>query len=339
MNIAWFGHVADIFIGFSVVSACLLWLAYVFFLPNLRKSTTGKIACTLLLGTLVALQCLHYQVWASDHDLLADPIYMTLLMVAPPSFYLFSRTVLLPGATLRLWHWLHFMPVVVSFLLPKSLVLLVALAIGAGYSLWFVQFVYGMRRSVKRFRFEMFFYSFFAVEALLVFLLAISLPYIDATLFHVIYAMFTGIALALIVLTLLLFPDVVDDLSSAATLAYSKSTLDHVNVGEISQRLATLMDEEKLYRNEHLNLSMLADALDMGSHQVSELMNTHFGCNFSTYIRRKRVEEAKKILAEDHRSSILSISMMIGFRSQSNFYAAFKALTGESPGAFRKRHS
>ena len=82
---------------------------------------------------------------------------------------------------------------------------------------------------------------------------------------------------------------------------------------------------------------MLAQALELSAHQMSELINSHFGIGFSRYIREQRVREAKALLRSDHRSSVLSISMMTGFRSQSNFYAAFREITGESPGSYRKR--
>ena len=42
------------------------------------------------------------------------------------------------------------------------------------------------------------------------------------------------------------------------------------------------------------------------------------------------------MLRTDDKSSVLSISMMTGFKSQSNFYTAFKEVTGESPGEYRK---
>ncbi|MEM7366395.1 MAG: helix-turn-helix domain-containing protein, partial [Pseudomonadota bacterium] len=39
----------------------------------------------------------------------------------------------------------------------------------------------------------------------------------------------------------------------------------------------------------------------------------------------------------DHPSqSVLSVSLEVGFRSQSTFYAAFREVTGLSPGDYRK---
>jgi AraC-like DNA-binding protein len=331
------GHIVDLLIGFSLFAALTLWIAYLFFLPNLRKSVVSKFLCTLLLSTLCALQLYHYQVWASPPTLLTSNGYLLLLLLLPPAFYLFSRAVLLPDVAIRPWHALHFAPALSSVLLSSSTVLIVAFAIGAGYALWFVWFVYGMRRAVKRFRFEMFFFGGFAVQATLVFLLALSLPYISHITFHLIYASFTGVALLLINATLIVFPEVVDDLATVARLAYAKSTLDNVDVGAVAGRLTELMESEKVYRDEDLNLSMVAEALEISGHQLSELINTRFGQSFSSYVRRIRVAEAQQLLAEDAKSSVLSISMATGFRSQSNFYAAFGEVTGESPGAYRKR--
>ncbi len=331
------GLFTDLVIGFSVFAAITLWVAYMFFMPDLGKTRLGRIACSVLLAALCGLQLFHYQVWASAPELLGSTEYVLLLLLVPPSFYLFSRSVLLPDAAVRAWHALHYLPALFSFVLPNPVALIIAFALGAGYSLWFVQFVYGMRRSVKRYPFEMFFFAFFAVEALLVFLLAISLPYLDDMVFHLVYANFTGVALLLVVATMIIFPEVANDLSTAARLAYSKSTLDNVDVRQTLQRLSELMDDQKMHRDENLSLTMLADALGIGGHQLSELINSHFGRNFSAFVREKRVDDARHMLSEDQKSSILSIGMATGFRSQSNFYAAFREQTGESPGAYRKR--
>lgn len=74
----------------------------------------------------------------------------------------------------------------------------------------------------------------------------------------------------------------------------------------------------------------------MSSHQLSELINVHFGMGFSRYIREQRVKRAKALLASEPDASILSIGLETGFKSQSNFYAAFKESTGLSPGDYRK---
>lgn len=337
--IAVIGTLTDFVIGFSLFAALTLWIAYLRFLPNLRKSAMSKLLCTLLLAGLCGLQVFHYRVWEAPPTLLQNDVYVLLLLLVPPTFYLFSRLVLLPDNALRPWHIVHYVPAVAGLALPNPVVLILAFALGAGYSLWFVQFVYGMRRNVRRYRFEMFFFGIFAMQALLVFVLAVSLPYIDPIVFHLIYANFTGVALLLINATLIVFPDVVDDLPTAARLAYSKSTLDNVDIERTLARLRSLMDDDKLYQDEALNLSMLAEALGLGAHQLSELINTRFGYSFPMYVRRQRVEAAARMLVEDEQSSVLSISMATGFRSQSNFYAAFREITGESPGAYRKRRA
>jgi len=96
-----------------------------------------------------------------------------------------------------------------------------------------------------------------------------------------------------------------------------------------------LMTESKIYQNDNLSLSLLAESMSLNSHQLSELINTGYGVSFSRYIREKRVELAKNLLINEPKSSVLAISLETGFKSQSNFYAAFKEITGKSPGAYR----
>ena len=76
--------------------------------------------------------------------------------------------------------------------------------------------------------------------------------------------------------------------------------------------------------------------MQLSSHQLSELINSKFGIGFPRYVREQRVREAKRLLGEDATSSVLAISLATGFKSQSNFYTAFREITGEAPGTFRK---
>ena len=110
-------------------------------------------------------------------------------------------------------------------------------------------------------------------------------------------------------------------------------------VDAVLKKLESLMVDDNIYRDENLNLSMLAAELDITGHQLSELINSRLGLSFSRYVRQQRVEAAKKLLLADGRQSVLSISLDTGFKSQSSFYAAFKETTGVSPGDFRKQRS
>ena len=96
------------------------------------------------------------------------------------------------------------------------------------------------------------------------------------------------------------------------------------------------MSDDKAYQNEDLTLNSLAAEVGLTAHQLSELINSRLGVGFSRYIRERRVAAAKKPLLDAPAQSILSVSLDTGFRSQSAFYAAFKELTGQTPGDFRE---
>lgn len=323
-------------IGFSIISAIILLVAYIFFIRDMRKTAMSLAACACLLAALSGLQLLHWQFIHAGADLFGSRVYVLLLIGVPPAFYFFSRELLLPETRTRLSDIVHLLPLSLAFVMPANLVIPVALTIGAGYSIWLVRIVFGMRRQVRRFRFELFFFGFFALFAILVLILAIAGDRLEPAVFYYAYANTTAIALILVLSALIGFPELLSDISAAAELTYATSTLNNVDVDEKLRELDRLMADEKLFQNENLNLSLLAKALELGPHQVSEIINTRFGYGVSRYIREQRVAEAMQQLGEDQSSSILSISLMTGFKSQSNFYTAFREVTGQSPGSYRK---
>ena len=324
-------------IGFTVLAAAILLFAYVFFLPGMQKTRTGLVSCAVLLVALAGLQLQHLRYLASGAHLLGDTGYVTLLLLTPPAFYFFSREILLPGRPLSAWLLAHFVPLLLSFVLPIDIVAPFAFLIGTGYAFWFTTVVYGMRDQRRRFRFEIFFFGLFAVLALMVLILGFAMPYIDPGVFYISYANFIGVAFVLIVASLIIFPEILSDISDVASMSYATTTLKEVDVDAALQRLESLMARDKIFQNENLNLSLLAEAVGLNSHQLSELINTRFDMGFSRYVRERRVAEARRLLHEDPSASILSISMTTGFRSQSNFYAAFREIVGESPGSYRKK--
>lgn len=324
-------------IGFSVVAAIVLLAAYLFFLDDMEKTTLGRITCATLLGALAGMQIEHLRFIQTGAELFDSMPYYQLVLSTPVSFYFFSKEVLLPENRKSPVQLIHLVPLALSFFLPAMIVAPFAFAIGAGYALWFTRFVYGMRRQKNRFRFEMFFFGLFAVMAVMVLVLGFSIPWMDPAIFYYSYAISIGLALMLVVAALIVFPEIRTDVSDRAKLAYATSTLGGIDIDAKIRELERLMLDEKVFQNENLNLGTLADMLELSSHQLSELINSRFGIGFSRYVREQRISEAKRLLASDDRSSVLSISLMTGFRSQSNFYAAFREITGEAPGTWRRK--
>ncbi len=329
-------HLSVLLSGFSIFSLAILFIAYLFFLPDMRKSIEGKIAASVLLISLIALQIGHYLYFANATPVLNYKAYGLLLVFIPVAFFFFSRVVIFPDINYTKSDLLHFTPSLLAAFIPINYLAPLGFVLGAGYTLWFAGLIYKLRTQSARFKFELFFFSLFAVIALITLALCLSLPYIDSRLFYVAYSNSIALSVLLVLCVLLLFPKLLTDLLLITELAYAKSKLAGVDTKDKLEQLEKLMSQDKLFQNEDLKLNTVAEQLALSVHQLSELINTNFGYSFPRYVREHRIREAKQLLVNEPNSSVLSISMMTGFKSQSNFYTAFKEITGISPGKFRK---
>ncbi len=117
---------------------------------------------------------------------------------------------------------------------------------------------------------------------------------------------------------------------------YRRSLIQGLSHEKIMERLAELMEEEKLYRELELRLDDVAGRLLITPHQLSEFVNESLGVSFPLYVNRYRVEEAKELLREDPDRSTLSIAFEVGFGSKQTFNTSFKQQTGMTPSEWRK---
>ncbi|MEM6514361.1 MAG: helix-turn-helix domain-containing protein [Pseudomonadota bacterium] len=331
--------VALFVIGFSVISAVVLLTSYLFFFAGMRKSVLSRVACSALLVALGVLQVYHYAFLVHDVPLISSPWYVRLLILTPAAFFFFSRTLLMPEHDLRPLDALHALPLIIGEFIPAPVAVNVAFLVGAAYSTWFAQRVFGMREHSRRFMHERFFFTMFALLAIIVLLVGLSVPYVSLSAFHISYAYAIGVGLILVTSALLAFPDIAGDFTDAAAATYATSTLGGLDVDALLSSLERLMRDDKIYRNESLTLAQVAGLLDVAPHQLSELINTRHKVGFPRYVRGFRIEEACRLLKEDPQATVLTISMETGFQSQSSFYTAFKEITGTSPGQFRRNSS
>lgn len=101
-----------------------------------------------------------------------------------------------------------------------------------------------------------------------------------------------------------------------------------------------LLEKEKIYRDENLSLSSVAERLNISANYLSQLINTLSNNNFSKLVNRYRIDEAAHRLTNPDfiNYTVEGIGYESGFNSTSAFYSAFKKHTGITPTQYRKKH-
>lgn len=97
---------------------------------------------------------------------------------------------------------------------------------------------------------------------------------------------------------------------------------------------------EKNFLNSNLSLDVVADHLKLNKSYLSRIVNSELGENFTDYVNRLRVEEAKKYLEDPDFSNytLHAIGLEVGFNSKSAFNSAFKKFTSQTPNEYKKKN-
>lgn len=108
----------------------------------------------------------------------------------------------------------------------------------------------------------------------------------------------------------------------------------------IAEKLTAFMESSKPFFDCDLNLSLLAEKLDIQPYLLSRVINSHFEQNFYGFINGYRVDAVKERLKDpDETENLLSIAFDCGFRSKSGFNSIFRKVTGMSPTEYRIKAS
>jgi AraC-like DNA-binding protein len=143
-----------------------------------------------------------------------------------------------------------------------------------------------------------------------------------------------------IALTLLFYPQILYGITEGRfshQSKYSHSKLSDEEKDAILLKLDTYMsDGHKPYCDASISLPEVARNLDVGLHQLSQVINEKKGFNFNDYVNTFRIEEVKRLLSSmDYKIlTIDAIASKAGFQSKSAFYSAFKKHTGMTPREF-----
>ena len=119
---------------------------------------------------------------------------------------------------------------------------------------------------------------------------------------------------------------------------YENARLTPEHMAELTERLKSVLELHKPYLDPRLTVAGLSKMLGVPPHILSQILNVHLNCSFSSLINNCRVEHACRLLGnEEHASlTIASIAYEAGFNSLSVFNKVFKENKGITPNQFRK---
>lgn len=112
--------------------------------------------------------------------------------------------------------------------------------------------------------------------------------------------------------------------------------IDQSQQTQLLETLEKTLKSEEYYLKNDLSLADLAQAMEISTHYLSEVINVKAGVNFYEYINRYRVNYAQDLLKDKTRKlTVLEVAMQSGFNSKSAFYTAFKKQLGMTPTQYK----
>ena len=110
---------------------------------------------------------------------------------------------------------------------------------------------------------------------------------------------------------------------------------------EVLERLKARITEEivvnQKYKVKEYSAAQLARDLNTNTRYISAAVNVCFGVNYSEFVNKFRVRDAKSILADKRYNplGISDVADIVGFSNRQSFYAAFYRFTGVTPRKYR----
>jgi len=106
---------------------------------------------------------------------------------------------------------------------------------------------------------------------------------------------------------------------------------------EIATNIVRFMEEEKIFKDENLSVSVVAAYCNTNPKYISQIINTVFKQRFNSFVNEYRIKYACRLmLKKDLHYTIKAIGNEAGFKSNTTFINSFKENTGVTPSQYLK---
>lgn len=116
------------------------------------------------------------------------------------------------------------------------------------------------------------------------------------------------------------------------------SLFSKIEIEELKRAIEQALVQKKLYLNESLTLSNLAEEVKLTDKKLSTFINQELSTNFYELVNTHRINAFKKEInsAENQHLTIWGIASQCGFNSKTSFNRIFKKQIGMTPSQYQK---
>lgn len=125
-------------------------------------------------------------------------------------------------------------------------------------------------------------------------------------------------------------------IKSTSAVNRRRELLSKTDTRNLSDSLADLMRDERLYLDPNLSIEDVSRRLGVQATVISAYLNQRMQVNFRAFINGYRVQAVCEALIAAPERAILDVAIECGFSSKSTFNTVFQEITGKTPRQYRK---
>ena len=115
---------------------------------------------------------------------------------------------------------------------------------------------------------------------------------------------------------------------------------ENINLSNLSNLYITVLrriESEKLYLNPEFSLQVMSELVNRRQRYVSQALSEVGKTSFPNLVNNFRINEARRLIADNPNITVIEIMEKTGFGSRQNFNRSFKQATGFTPSEYQER--